>query len=314
MSETPRVSETRRATGARPPAASVLGPLVGRFRDHLALERRLSENTVRAYGRDLAAYDAFLTRRRIPAVGAVTPRDVEAFLARAGAAATAARRIASLRAFHEFLRRRGLARENPALEVRPPRRARPLPDVLTVAEVEAILAAPRGEDPRAIRDRAVLELAYATGLRVSELVGLTLESLDLEEDLVRCVGKGSRERIVPFGGKARAALLRYLDAARGTFLRGRAERAIFLTRLGRPFTRMGYFKLLRECARAAGVTTRVSPHTLRHSCATHLLEGGCDLRVVQEVLGHRSIETTKIYTHLDRNRLRETHQRFHPRA
>jgi integrase/recombinase XerD len=268
---------------------------------------------VRAYVRDLAQYDAFLARRgRAPE--AVSPRDVEAFLARASAASTAARRAASLRAFHEFLRRRGLALENPAMEVRAPRRSRPLPDVLTVREAEALLKAPRGEEPRAVRDRAMLELAYATGLRVSELTGLTLESVDLEEDLVRCMGKGSRERIVPFGGQARAALVRYLEAARGSFLRGRSERALFLTRFGRPFTRMGYWKLLRDAARAAGLTVRISPHTLRHSCATHLLEGGCDLRVVQEILGHRSIETTRIYTHLDRNRLRELHQRFHPRA
>jgi len=298
----------------RPAPASVLGAQLARFRDHLALERRLSENTVRAYVRDLTQYDSFLARRGLPAADAVRPRDVEAFLARAGASSTAARRVASLRAFHEFLRRRGLARENPALEVRAPRRSRPLPDVLTLSEAEALLAAPRGESPRALRDRAMLELGYATGLRVSELTGLSLESVDLEEDLVRCVGKGSRERIVPFGGKARAALLRYLEAARGSFLRGRSERALFLTRLGKPFTRMGYWKLLRESARAAGITARISPHTLRHSCATHLLEGGCDLRVVQEILGHRSIETTKIYTHLDRNRLRELHQRFHPRA
>jgi integrase/recombinase XerD len=304
-------------TAGRPPrgaAASVLGAQLQRFRDHLSLERRLSENTVRAYSRDLAQYDAFLARRGLAGADAVRPRDVEAFLARAGASSTAARRVAALRAFHEFLRRRGLARENPAQEVRAPRRSRPLPDVLTVREVEALLAAPRGESPRALRDRAMLELAYATGLRVSELTGLTLESLDLEEDLVRCVGKGSRERIVPFGGKARAALVRYLEAARGTFLRGRAERALFLTRLGKPFTRMGYWKLLRESCRGAGLAARISPHTLRHSCATHLLEGGCDLRVVQEILGHRSIETTRIYTHLDRNRLRELHQRFHPRA
>lgn len=299
---------------SRGAAASVLGAQLQRFRDHLALERRLSENTVRAYVRDLAQYDAFLRQRGLAAPEAVRPRDVEAFLARAGASSTAARRVASLRAFHEFLRRRGLAHENPALEVRAPRRSRPLPDVLTVREVEALLAAPRGERPRAVRDRAMLELAYATGLRVSELTGLTLESVDLEEDLVRCMGKGSRERIVPFGAKARAALVRYLDAARGSFLRGRAERALFLTRLGRPFTRMGFWKLLRESARAAGLLARISPHTLRHSCATHLLEGGCDLRVVQEILGHRSIETTRIYTHLDRNRLRELHQRFHPRA
>ena len=293
---------------------TVLGALLGRFRDHLSLERRLAENTVRAYGRDLAAYDAFLARRGVGAADEVLPRDVEAFLGRAAAASTAARRVASLRAFHEFLLRRGLARDNPALAVRPPRRSRPLPDVLTVRDVEALLGTRRGEGPRVLRDRAMLELAYATGLRASELIGLTLESVDLEEHLVRCVGKGSRERIVPFGGKARAAVVRYLESARGTLLRGRSERALFLTRLGRPFTRMGYFKLLRECASAAGITARVSPHTLRHSCATHLLEGGCDLRVVQEILGHRSIETTKIYTHLDRNRLREAHQRFHPRA
>ena len=305
---------TGTARAAETSAPTVLGPLLGRFRDHLALERRLSENTVRAYARDLAAYDAFLARRRIAAPADVRPRDVEAFLERAVAASTAARRVASLRAFHEFLMRRGLSRENPALAVRPPRRARPLPDVLTVAEVEALLAAPRGEEPRALRDRAMLEMAYASGLRVSELIGLTLESLDLEEDLVRCTGKGSRERIVPFGGRARAAILRYLDAARGTLLRGRSERTLFLTRRGRGFTRMGYFKLLRGHAAAAGITERVSPHTLRHSCATHLLEGGCDLRVVQEILGHRSIETTTIYTHLDRNRLREAHRQFHPRA
>lgn len=298
----------------RTAGAGVLGAHLARFRDHLALERRLSENTVRAYVRDLTQYETFLRKRGLRAPEAARPRDVEAFLARARASSTAARRAASLRAFHEFLRRRGLSIENPALEARAPRRSRPLPDVLTVREVGSLLGAPRGEGPRAVRDRAMLELAYATGLRVSELVGLTLESLDLEEDLVRCMGKGSRERIVPFGTQARAALLRYLEAARGTYLRGRAERALFLTRLGKPFTRMGYWKLLRESARAAGLTARISPHTLRHSCATHLLEGGCDLRVVQEILGHRSIETTRIYTHLDRNRLRELHQRFHPRA
>ena len=165
-----------------------------------------------------------------------------------------------------------------------------------------------------MRDRALLETAYATGLRASELVKLALEEVDLEEGLVRCVGKRQRERIVPFGSQARAALVRYLDGARPLLTRHRAERSVFVTRLGRPFTRMGYWKLLRGYARAAGIDRTVSPHTLRHSCATHLLEGGCDLRVVQEFLGHRSIETTQIYTHLDRNYLREVHAKFHPRA
>ncbi|HEU4334855.1 MAG TPA: tyrosine recombinase [Candidatus Eisenbacteria bacterium] len=288
---------------------------VSRFRDHLALERRLSEHTVRAYTEDAAQYGRYLEGQRISGPEGARPADVERFLATGGwAASTAARKIAAIRAFHEFLRRHGAAGENPAFSVRPPRKGRPLPDVLTVEQVEALLRAPHGEEPAAVRDRALLELAYATGLRASELIGLRLEEIDLEEGLVRCMGKRRRERIVPFGAKARDALLRYLDGVRGSLARNRAERAVFLTRFGRPFTRMGYWKLLQGHARTAGLDRTISPHTLRHSCATHLLEGGCDLRVVQEFLGHRSIETTQIYTHLDRNYLREVHTKFHPRA
>ena len=297
-----------------PPRAWVAA--LERFRDHLALERRLSDHTVRAYAEDVAQYGRYLAGQRRSEPGDARPADVERFLATGGwAASTAARKIAAIRAFHEFLRRRAGAGENPALSVRPPRRSRPLPDVLTVEQTAALLAAPRGEAPPALRDRALLELAYATGLRASEITGLRLEEVDLEEGLVRCRGKRQRERIVPFGAKARDALVRYLDAARGTLLRrDRGERAVFLTRFGRPFTRMGYWKLLQGHARTAGLSQPVSPHTLRHSCATHLLEGGCDLRVVQEFLGHRSIGTTQIYTHLDRNYLREVHTKFHPRA
>lgn len=290
--------------------------LVGRFRDHLALERRLSEHTVRAYAEDIAQYSRYLAGQRVTEPERVAPADVERFLSTGGwAASTAARKIAAIRAFHEFLRRRGATGDNPARSVRSPRRSRPLPDVLTVEQVESLLGAPRGEEPQPVRDRALLELAYATGLRASELTGLRLEEIDLEEGLVRCRGKRQRERIVPFGTKARDAVTRYLAGARGTFLRkDRGERALFLTRFGRPFTRMGYWKLLQAHARGAGIEQAISPHTLRHSCATHLLEGGCDLRVVQEFLGHRSIETTQIYTHLDRNYLREVHTKFHPRA
>lgn len=301
------------AEAARP--RSVLGAHAARFRDHLAVERRLSENTVRAYVLDLEQYDRFLVARRIGDIPEIRPRDIEEYVAGARwAASTVARKIAALRCFHEFLRRRGLATENPALQVASPRRSRPLPDVLDARQVEALLEAPRGEAPAAARDRALLEVAYATGLRATELVKLRLEEIDLEERLIRCTGKRSRERIVPYGAKAHAALTRYLDGARPLFLRDRGERAVFLTRFGRAFTRMGYWKLLRGYARAVGIDQPVSPHTLRHSCATHLLEGGCDLRVVQEILGHRSIETTQIYTHLDRSYLREVHSRFHPRA
>ena len=294
---------------------SVLGERLRQFREHLSLERRLGDNTVRAYVQDLEQYDVFLVARGKRSASAIKVEDVEAYMqGRGWAASTVARKIASLRAFHEFLRRRGFAEENPALQVRPPRKGRPLPDVLSVEQVEALLGTPRGEDPTSVRNRALLELAYATGLRVTELVRLTLEEVDLTEDLVRCMGKRSRERIVPFGAKAKQALVRYLEAARAHFLRDRSERAIFLTRLGRRFSRMGYWKLLDRYRRAAGIDQPVSPHTLRHSCATHLLEGGCDLRVVQEVLGHRSIETTRIYTHLDRSYLRSEYSHFHPRA
>jgi integrase/recombinase XerD len=294
---------------------TVLGPLLERFRDHLSEERRLSENTVRAYGRDLAQYDRYLVGQGHTTAADVTPAEIEKYVAIGGwSAATVARKIAALRVFHEFLRRRGLAGDNPALPVRPPLRSRPLPDVLAIEQIEALLRSPHGESPQPVRDRALLETAYATGLRATELVRLTLEEVDLDEGLVRCVGKRQRERIVPFGRQAREALQRYLEAGRPLLVRGRSERALFVTRLGRPFTRMGYWKLLRGYARAAGIDQTVSPHTLRHSCATHLLEGGCDLRVVQEFLGHRSIETTQIYTHLDRNYLREVHTRFHPRA
>ena len=302
------------------PAAPASGPgpfgaWIASFRDHLSLERRLSANTVQAYVRDLEQYARHLAARGIKDRDAVRPEHVEAYVSKgAWSAATVARKLASLRAFHDFLKRREPGRENPARDVRPPRRSRPLPDVLDVAQVEALLGAPRGDDPAMIRDRAMLEMAYATGLRASELTSLRLEEVDLEERLVRCTGKRSRERIVPFGSQAHAALVRYLEAARPRFLRGRSERAVFLTRLGRPFTRMGYWKVLRGYARTAGIRATVSPHTLRHSCATHLLLGGCDLRVVQEILGHRSIETTQIYTHLDRQYLREVHTRFHPRA
>ncbi len=300
---------------AATPERSVFGERIKQFREHLSLERRLGDNTVRSYVVDLTQYDGFLVARGKKRGAAIGPEDVEAYVAdRAWAASTVARKIASLRAFHEFLRRRGHAEDNPALQIRPPRRSRPLPDVLAVPEVEALLQAPRGEEPAAVRDRALLELAYATGLRVTELVRLTLEEVDLDEDLVRCFGKRSRERIVPFGGKAKAALVRYLDFARAHFLRDRSERSLFLTRLGRRFTRMGSWKLLEGYRRTAGIERPISPHTLRHTCATHLLEGGCDLRVVQEFLGHRSIETTRIYTHLDRNYLRAEYKQFHPRA
>ncbi|HMI30984.1 MAG TPA: tyrosine recombinase [Candidatus Limnocylindrales bacterium] len=297
------------------PARSVLGDRIRQFREHLSLERRLGDNTVQAYVKDLEQYDAFLAARGGKGGARVRVEELEKYVGdHAWAPSTVARKIASLRAFHEFQRRRGFAEENPAFQIRPPRASRPLPDVLTVEQVEALVKAPRGEDPAPVRDRALLELAYATALRVSELVRLTLEEVDLEEDLVRCFGKRSRERVVPFGGKAKQALVHYLDGARAHFLRERSERSVFLTRLGRRFSRMGYWKLLEGYRKSAGIDRPISPHTLRHSCATHLLEGGCDLRVVQEVLGHRSIETTRIYTHLDRNYLREEYSQFHPRA
>jgi len=242
---------------------------------------------------------------------------IRGFLAHLGeqhySAATMARKIATLRSFYKWAERRGLADSNPMILIRTPRQGKRLPKAITIDQVEKLLAAPDDKEVLGLRDRAMLETLYSTGIRVSELVGITRNRLDLDGRAVTVSGKGNRERTVPFGRAAALALGEYLERGRAPLVRaGRTDR-VFVNARGESLSRMGFWKILRGHARGAGIGTRLHPHLLRHSFATHLLEGGADLRVVQELLGHASVTTTVIYTHLDRAYLKEVHRTFHPR-
>jgi integrase/recombinase XerD len=284
---------------------------------YLLAERGLAAHTVDAYSRDLADFMDFTAQR-----GVVRPADIHrstltlyllALRRRGLAPSSTARRLAAVRGWTAYLLREGAIDDDPAMDVTPARRPRHLPDVLTVGEVERLLAQPRGDGPRVLRDRAMLELLYAAGLRVSELVALDVGDAHLGVEYVRCTGKGSKERIVPIGAAAVRALQRYLAHARPVLVARRPTAALFVNRRGGRLTRQSVWVLLRASARAAGIRKPIHPHTLRHSFATHLLDGGADLRAVQEMLGHASVVTTQIYTHLTRSRLRDVYRRAHPR-
>lgn len=287
------------------------------FLDYLQAERGLARNTLLAYRADLTDFAGFLRRRSFPFPHRFRDALLAYFLElnRLGlSAATVARRAAALRSFCSFLVRTGYLPVDPTTELSSPKLVQRLPRVLTPQEVEKILTAPRLNTPHGLRDRAMLELAYATGLRVSELVGLDLDSINLETGYVRVFGKGARERILPVGRLACQAVAEYLRRGRPFLCRGYGGRALFVNRQCQRMTRQGFWKLLKKYARAAGIEKSLSPHTLRHSFATHMLENGADLRVVQELLGHADISTTQIYTHLTSKRLREIYELAHPRA
>jgi integrase/recombinase XerD len=284
----------------------------------LIVERGLAPASLAAYATDLDSYFAFLAAQAVPSPETVTRQHVHAYLAAqasAGAStATRARRLATLRGFHRFLVLEGGGGDSPLEGWRGPRRVRPLPRVLSVSEVERLLASPSPSTALGQRDRALLELTYAAGLRASEACTLGVEALDLRQGMVRVLGKGRKERLVPVGRMALAAVARYLEDGRLRLLRGRTSPLLILNARGRGLSRMGFWKLVRAHARAAGITAELGPHTLRHSFATHLLEGGADLRVVQELLGHADIGTTQIYTHVDRQYLTEVYRTYHPRG
>ncbi len=291
-----------------------LGAAIEAFLLELRVERGLSPLTIAAYRRDLAQFAQHGGGER----WRTDPGPLNRFIAglqRGGAkGSTQARKSAAVRSFYRFALREGLAtRDVPAL-VDAPRPGSYLPDVLAADDVERILEAPPGDDAIGIRDRAVMELLYACGLRVSELVGLDTDRVDLQAQQVRVIGKGNKERRVPMGDEARERLHRYRVGPRAEWTAGRPSPAVFVSRRGRRMTRESVWHLVRRWADAAGVSERVTPHTFRHSFATHLLEGGADLRVVQALLGHASISTTQLYTHLTGERVREVYARAHPRA
>ena len=285
----------------------------------LVLERGLSDNTRTGYGTDLALFASFLGGRGIADAAAISRADIVDFLAsqrdegRSGS--TRARRTAAIRTFLRYLKERRMIANDPSELLDAPKTELVLPRVLSEAEAAAMIEAVDGDDPRSLRDRALLETMYGSGLRVSEACSLSFDDIVADGELLRILGKGNKERLVPLGGAAGAALRRYADSGRGAFARDLSERHVFLTRLGRPFTRQGVFKVIRERAAAVGIAPeRISPHVLRHSFASHMLAHGADIRAIQELLGHADIGTTQIYTHVDTARFGELHRRFHPRA
>jgi integrase/recombinase XerD len=292
--------------------------LLQRFTDYIALEQGLSLRTQEAYGRDLGRFAEYADVKGVAAPLDITARTLREYvyhLKDLGLSPASIRRnVSALRTYFRFLTGDGVVVRDPSERLETPKRWRELPDVLTVDEVQRLIAAPTLDDNMVFRDRALLELAYGAGLRVSEWITLGVRDLMLEESLIRVFGKGSKERLVPIGRSAIGAVAIYLRELRPKLEKGEGKGILFLNARGRPLTRMGAWKILRGYVERAGITKHVSPHTLRHSFATHLLEGGADLRAVQEMLGHVDIATTQIYTHVDREYLRQVHRSYHPRG
>ncbi len=292
--------------------------LLERFDDFLSLEQGAAERTREAYGRDVARLAVFAATKGARTPGALEPRLLRDFvyhLKDLGLAGSSIRRnVSAVRTYFRFLVGEGLVPRDPSDRLEMPKRWQSLPDVLTVDEVTKLLAAPGMDDAMRFRDRAMLELAYGAGLRVGEWTTIQVKDVMLDEGLVRVFGKGSKERLVPLGRHAISAIAIYLRELRPRLEQGEGKGILFLNARGTALSRMGAWKIVRKHVEGAGITKHVSPHTLRHSFATHLLEGGADLRAVQEMLGHADISTTQIYTHVNRDYLRTVHKEFHPRG
>jgi integrase/recombinase XerD len=284
------------------------------FLAYLEFERGLSRNTLEAYRSDLLQLGAFLAEREVD-VREAGHTDLTAFLDGLEVApATLQRKVACLRSFYRHLRRENLLDHDPTADLRAPRKSQKLPQVLSRSEVAKLLTAPRGTDPAALRDRALLEVMYACGLRASEATGLEVGDVDVKHGVLRARGKGSKERLVPIGREAVNAVRIYAERGRPHLVGLRDQPKLFVNQRGGELTRQGLYKIVQRHARAAGLDGKMSPHTLRHTFATHLLAGGCDLRAVQEMLGHADIATTQIYTHLSAERLKDVYFKAHPRA
>ncbi|OXS71250.1 site-specific tyrosine recombinase XerD [Priestia filamentosa] len=290
------------------------------FIHYLVVERGLASNTIESYKRDLVKYDEYLKKvETVSSFEEVTREHIIAFMRymmeNGKSSKTIARHVASIRSFHQFLLREHIMDKDPSVHIETPQVERTLPKVLSPDEVEALLTAPDESTPFGKREKAMLELLYATGIRVTELMNLNVEDVHMTMGFVRCIGKGDKERIVPMGKMASEALQKYIEESRSKLLkRNQKEEALFLNHHGRRLTRQGFWKILKKLALSAQIEKELTPHTLRHSFATHLLENGADLRAVQEMLGHADISTTQIYTHVTKKRLKDVYNEFHPRA
>jgi len=292
--------------------------VVDQFLDHITLERGLSANTRQAYRADLAGFCDYLSSAGVSSLNDVRRKHVLDYLMaekeRGLGVNSVSRRLVAIKVFFRFLQQEGMLARNVTSAMDSPRLWKVLPGVLSTREVERLLASPPVESRFGARDRALLELMYASGLRVSEAAGLRLEDMHFDLGYLTCTGKGNKSRVVPFGARAAEWLRRYIETLRPALTTDGTERALFLTYRGKCFTRKGIWKLIRQAARRAGIMKKVSPHTLRHSFASHLLANGAPLRIIQEMLGHADIATTQVYTHVDEGRLKSVHARYHPRA
>jgi len=292
--------------------------LAEEFLNYLTVEKGLSKNTIIAYRTDLAHFIGRMEKLGIKDLAALKRQDIMSYLLylkdKGIGSNSVSRALVAIKMFYRFLVQEHLAKDDVAGILESPKLIRALPDVLNIAEVDKLLTAPDLRDRVGIRDRAALELMYATGMRVSEIVELTKEGLNLDIGFIKCTGKGDKERIVPIGKKAKEAVTRYLEKVRPELVKRKDDPHLFISRLGKKISRQTFWKMIKRYAKLARIKKTITPHTLRHSFATHLLEKGADLRVVQEMLGHADIATTQLYTHIDRTRLKSIHKQFHPRA
>lgn len=289
------------------------------FLDYLTVEKGLSDNTINAYRRDLYKYVDYLDKsKKINHLQEVKRPDITDYMMRQKDNGlnpnSVSRNLVAIKVFHRFLARERYIKEDVTDVLDSPKLWKHLPDVLSIVEIEKILKQPNLKNWMGVRDKAILEVMYATGMRVSELAGLVIENLNIDVGFLKCIGKGKKERIVPIGKVARHILEKYISKTRPKLLKNKGmARAVFLSRLGKPISRQSYWKIIKRYAQSANIKKTITPHTLRHSFATHMLERGADLRVVQELLGHADISTTQIYTHIDKERLKSIHHKYHPR-
>jgi len=291
--------------------------LIDSFLNYLSVERGLSGNTLSSYRRDLKCYADFLSGKRIDTLPKAGKNEIVDFMFyqkdKGLAPNSVSRRLSAIRMFYKFLARERIIKSDPSSQIDSPKLWKKIPDVLSLSEVELLLAQPGSRDVQGIRDRAFLEALYATGMRVSEVVNLKTGNVNMDVGFLRCIGKGNKERIIPLGKKAIGCIARYLDTARKKMLGSKESEYLFVSRLGKKMSRQSFWKIIKKYARQARIKKEIKPHMLRHSFATHLLERGADLRSVQEMLGHSNISTTQIYTHVNKDRLKSIHKMFHPR-